>query len=228
MREIDGKVSSSKYANITMQPGDRVKLTMLVAAAMATPAQRDAAAIAEELSRKATSPPRARRATMVILRPEHLNGTPHIPTLGGLVPAREMRDREHEVGAPRSPKRASLPRIEPAKTTRTIPRHGARLAFEHRSGQTRSSHRALRLSAARRCSSGVAASRARAKLSTASSQSASVRQSGGENGSDLDERERAKHQAVLERPRRDDAVRVRGAIEWPAPLLVGHELDRDE
>lgn len=61
VREIYGKVSSSKYANITLQPGDRVKLTTPGGGGYGDPAQRDAAAIAEDVAEGYISPESAAR-----------------------------------------------------------------------------------------------------------------------------------------------------------------------
>jgi 5-oxoprolinase (ATP-hydrolysing)/N-methylhydantoinase B len=47
--ELYGKVSSSKYANITLEPGDRIKLTTPGGGGYGDPAARDPAAVAEDV-----------------------------------------------------------------------------------------------------------------------------------------------------------------------------------
>jgi 5-oxoprolinase (ATP-hydrolysing)/N-methylhydantoinase B len=48
--ELYGKVSSSKYANITFEPGDRVRLTTPGGGGYGDPQARDRAAVAEDLA----------------------------------------------------------------------------------------------------------------------------------------------------------------------------------
>jgi 5-oxoprolinase (ATP-hydrolysing)/N-methylhydantoinase B len=48
--ELHGKVSSSKYANITLEPGDRIRLTTPGGGGYGNPLERDRAALAEDLA----------------------------------------------------------------------------------------------------------------------------------------------------------------------------------
>lgn len=50
VRELYGKVSSSKYANITLEPGDRIRLTAPGGGGYGKPAERDVAAIREDVA----------------------------------------------------------------------------------------------------------------------------------------------------------------------------------
>jgi 5-oxoprolinase (ATP-hydrolysing)/N-methylhydantoinase B len=50
VRELYGKVSSSKFANITFEPGDRIKLTAPGGGGYGNPAERDPAAVAEDVA----------------------------------------------------------------------------------------------------------------------------------------------------------------------------------
>jgi N-methylhydantoinase B len=49
VRERYGKISSSKYANITIEPGDRIMLTTPGGGGYGDPAARDPAAVAEDV-----------------------------------------------------------------------------------------------------------------------------------------------------------------------------------
>ncbi|MBV9751349.1 MAG: hydantoinase B/oxoprolinase family protein, partial [Hyphomicrobiales bacterium] len=49
VRELYGKISSSKYANITIEPGDRIMLTAPGGGGYGDPSARDRAAIAEDV-----------------------------------------------------------------------------------------------------------------------------------------------------------------------------------
>jgi N-methylhydantoinase B len=49
VRELYGKISSSKYANITIEPGDRIMLTTPGGGGYGDPAARDPAAVAEDV-----------------------------------------------------------------------------------------------------------------------------------------------------------------------------------
>ena len=48
--ELYGKVSSSKYANITLEPGDRIKLTAPGGGGYGDPKQRDPEAVREDVA----------------------------------------------------------------------------------------------------------------------------------------------------------------------------------
>jgi N-methylhydantoinase B len=50
VKELYGKVSSSKFANITFEPGDRIKLTAPGGGGYGNPAERDPAAVAEDVA----------------------------------------------------------------------------------------------------------------------------------------------------------------------------------
>ena len=50
VKELYGKVSSSKFANITFEPGDRIKLTAPGGGGYGRPAERDPAAVAEDVA----------------------------------------------------------------------------------------------------------------------------------------------------------------------------------
>lgn len=50
VKELYGKVSSSKYANVTFEPGDRVKLTAPGGGGYGNPRERDPAAVAEDVA----------------------------------------------------------------------------------------------------------------------------------------------------------------------------------
>jgi len=50
VKELYGKVSSSKYANITFEPGDRILLTAPGGGGYGNPAERDPAAVAEDVA----------------------------------------------------------------------------------------------------------------------------------------------------------------------------------
>jgi len=50
VKELYGKVSSSKYANITFEPGDRIMLTTPGGGGYGKPAERDPAAVAEDVA----------------------------------------------------------------------------------------------------------------------------------------------------------------------------------
>jgi N-methylhydantoinase B len=56
VRELYGKISSSKYANITIEPGDRIKLTTPGGGGYGDPAARDRGAIAEDVREGYVSP----------------------------------------------------------------------------------------------------------------------------------------------------------------------------
>jgi 5-oxoprolinase (ATP-hydrolysing)/N-methylhydantoinase B len=60
VRELYGKVSSSKYANVVFQPGDRVRLTTPGGGGYGDPHERDPEAIAEDLREGYVSPQAAR------------------------------------------------------------------------------------------------------------------------------------------------------------------------
>ena len=49
VRELYGKISSSKYANITLEPGDRIMLTTPGGGGYGDPAARDPGAVAEDV-----------------------------------------------------------------------------------------------------------------------------------------------------------------------------------
>jgi N-methylhydantoinase B len=49
VRELYGKISSSKYANVTIEPGDRIKLTTPGGGGYGDPAARDPAAVVEDI-----------------------------------------------------------------------------------------------------------------------------------------------------------------------------------
>ena len=49
VKELYGKVSSSKYANVTFVPGDRIKLTTPGGGGYGDPAERDPAAVEEDV-----------------------------------------------------------------------------------------------------------------------------------------------------------------------------------
>ena len=61
MRELYGKVSSSKYANITLEPGDRIMLVTPGGGGYGDPRQRDTAAVTEDLAEGYVSPAAAER-----------------------------------------------------------------------------------------------------------------------------------------------------------------------
>jgi N-methylhydantoinase B len=50
VKELYGKVSSSKFANITFEPGDRIKLTAPGGGGYGDPAERDPGAVAEDVA----------------------------------------------------------------------------------------------------------------------------------------------------------------------------------
>jgi 5-oxoprolinase (ATP-hydrolysing)/N-methylhydantoinase B len=50
VKALYGKVSSSKYANITFEPGDRILLTAPGGGGYGNPAERDPAAVAEDVA----------------------------------------------------------------------------------------------------------------------------------------------------------------------------------
>ena len=50
VKELYGKVSSSKFANITFEPGDRIKLTAPGGGGYGRPAERDPAAVVEDVA----------------------------------------------------------------------------------------------------------------------------------------------------------------------------------
>jgi 5-oxoprolinase (ATP-hydrolysing)/N-methylhydantoinase B len=60
VRELYGKVSSSKYANAQFAPGDRIRLWTPGGGGYGAPAQRDPAAIAEDLREGYITPTGAR------------------------------------------------------------------------------------------------------------------------------------------------------------------------
>jgi 5-oxoprolinase (ATP-hydrolysing)/N-methylhydantoinase B len=62
VRELYGKVSSSKYANITFHPGDRVKLVTPGGGGYGDPKERDRAAIAEDVAEGYVSAAAARKS----------------------------------------------------------------------------------------------------------------------------------------------------------------------
>jgi 5-oxoprolinase (ATP-hydrolysing)/N-methylhydantoinase B len=60
VKELYGKVSSSKFANITFEPGDRIKLTAPGGGGYGNPAERDPAAVAEDVAEGYVSPAAAK------------------------------------------------------------------------------------------------------------------------------------------------------------------------
>jgi N-methylhydantoinase B len=60
VKELYGKVSSSKFANITFEPGDRIKLTAPGGGGYGKPAERDPAAVAEDVAEGYVSPAAAK------------------------------------------------------------------------------------------------------------------------------------------------------------------------
>jgi len=61
VKELFGKVSSSKFANVTFKPGDRIMLTAPGGGGYGDPADRDPAAIADDVAEGYVSPAAARR-----------------------------------------------------------------------------------------------------------------------------------------------------------------------
>jgi N-methylhydantoinase B len=61
VKELYGKVSSSKFANITFEPGDRIKLTAPGGGGYGKPAERAPAAVAEDVAEGYVSPEAARQ-----------------------------------------------------------------------------------------------------------------------------------------------------------------------
>jgi 5-oxoprolinase (ATP-hydrolysing)/N-methylhydantoinase B len=50
VRELYGKISSSKYANILLEPGDRIRLTAPGGGGYGNPSERDRAAVEEDIA----------------------------------------------------------------------------------------------------------------------------------------------------------------------------------
>ena len=61
VRELYGKVSSSKFANITLEPGDRIRLTTPGGGGYGEPTKRDPEALAEDIREGYVSPGAAAR-----------------------------------------------------------------------------------------------------------------------------------------------------------------------
>ena len=66
VRELHGKVSSSKYANVIFEPGDRVKLTTPGGGGYGDPKERDPAAVAEDVAEGYISAAAAARSYGVV------------------------------------------------------------------------------------------------------------------------------------------------------------------
>ncbi|HRX36147.1 MAG TPA: hydantoinase B/oxoprolinase family protein, partial [Aestuariivirga sp.] len=62
VKDLYGKRSTSKYANITLEPGDRIRLTTPGGGGYGDPAERDPAAIAEDVAEGYVSADAAQRS----------------------------------------------------------------------------------------------------------------------------------------------------------------------